>query len=267
MLVLKNNNVEYSEDAQKLYKGARVNQGTLLALDYSSRTCVTINKPLSKNNLPKDLSEKGIEIDYTFSEPKELTAKKGLHISQNSTVATVQHGLIFKEVMSYILANPTHKIGVTIWLERDSEIGGTGERILRCLNGLGNLDLSINATSATFRIAGSSHTQSLSNNTNRIVQYGMTYDPTLMIARRCVNGVVVGAMTTPPTGWLDLGDLGIGKLNTSETSRSPVIMYRMLIEDLTISQQSDSDFIVGDYNYVNALGEYLGIEKRPYNNI
>ncbi|MGO3807796.1 MAG: hypothetical protein ACTJHT_16085 [Sphingobacterium sp.] len=267
MLVIKYNNLEYGAEAVPLYKDARTNQGTILALDFSSRTCV-VGNGISSVNLPNDLSAMDIvNFGYTFTEAKTLTSKKGIHVSQDSIVAANQHGLIFNDIMDYILANPTHNIGMTIWAMRDSTIGGPGERFLRCLGGLGNFDLSIDDTTTQFRIAGGSHTQTVSANIDRIVQYSMTYTPDNSRATRGINGNIFGAMTTVPTGWQDLGELGVGKLEESVVSRSPVVMYRMLIEDLTVSGQSEEDFVLKDYNYVNALGEYSGIEKRPFSNI
>ncbi|OFM84561.1 hypothetical protein [Weeksella sp. HMSC059D05] len=264
MLVIKDNTLDYGEQGVELYRDARANKGTLLLLDFSNSTCISnVGMPIGKE--PNNLAYSSvINLDNTFSVDKPLTAKKGLHVSQTTSN---QLGLMFRGLGDYLINNPNNEIAVSIWAERSSEIGGTASRFMRAVDNIGMFDLSITASNVSFRIGGASHTQTLSANTDRIVQYIMSCNPATNEARRGFNGSVLGLMSTLPTGYSDMGEIGVGNLESSGATQSPVVLYRMIIEDLTLSGQNVNDFALQDYNYVNAQGLYAGIESRPFSNL
>lgn len=274
-LVIRNKNIILTEGT-KLYRDALVTVGTVYLTDLSNRGA-TQNGAVKNGDKIFDLGrESSLDMDVnaegyivTNKADSALTAKKGfsaIGISGNGAF-----GVNIPDVLDYLTNNKTHKFLFSIWVNT----GTTGNSLGFIRSYGGGTDW----TNTAFR-ANISNTGNLTMTIGGAVISGATFLPAPNTDARIaylyqgvglplkvwVNGVYKGETPAVTTGFDAIGKtIVIGKPEISALGSQT--FYRMLIEDLDVSGRNADDVVQKDYNYVNAIGEYTGIPKRPYANL
>lgn len=276
-LVVKNKSLELTEGV-KLYRDALVSKGTLTLFDFSNRG-TTVNGNVNNDAIIYNL---GRDSDLMLSNgvintPQEintLDAKKGFTTSGITSTVKGAFGINLNEdINNYIASNPNKEFLFIIWLNQGTN-QGVQKNIVRTMNNniYTSNDFRINANvngSITVTVAGTNNATPetlLTIGFDTIFQIAVHYKG---VGNKCdyyENGVLKGSSSVNATAFTAGNYFSIGRPE-STLSESNQSIYRFLIEDLTLSQRTAQTVVAKDFNYVNALDEYQGIEKRPFSNI
>lgn len=275
-LILRTNSVMSSLE-EKLYKDALVSTGTLLLHDYSNRG--TLYGFSLKEGFPaRDLADfdsidNDTKIHYnTESGNPELT--KGLGVPMwlwgvNSGSAN-QYGFnLGKDLLNYLSANNNHEFLFSFWVRKNSELeNASGAFVTSTQNVGGNTVNAIRVNSAangniTPSFGGVSATTGINTSDGNLHKISLHYKgvgETVSVYRNRDYG---RESVNPAPGFgSDSSDLIIGKI---DTANPPYVLYRLMIEDLTVSGRTPAELVEEDWDYCHGLGKYSGTNaKRPF---
>lgn len=269
-LVIKNNLL--SGGTQKLYRDVIVEKGTLFCFDFSNGGCVSNDDLTTVRDLAlESKQELGIVNDVSFNVTDrgtvpDLTDKKGYPMVDLGSYSANSYdsGLNVYGIDEYLFEQQPSKVVWTLWLSYDSVFGATSVRYMMAGNtgnfyaqGSFNVSMNFNASSII--------THPISSNS---VQLSVERQGNGLPNKIYINGKYV------EDGSMDAG-VFLENINNNPFSigvKTPItssgaILYRTFMEDLTVSGRSALEVVQKDYNYVNALGEFAGIEPRPYANL
>lgn len=278
-LVLKTKNT-IALATEKLYKDALVSNGTLLLHDYSNRG--TLYNYQVKHGFPfRDLSDSkalGInnEPNYINAYVQENPLSKGFGLKMYGWGAAAGSNLLGfnlkKDLLDYLASNSTHEFIFSFWVRRNPVITGSGAFLTSTQTVGGNTTnvLRLNISSGgniVPTIAGSTVTTDI--NTSNGLLYNITahYKGSGQKMSVYINGAYKRETEDDALGFgTNSSDLVIGFTGGSTPA---ALLYRVMIEDLTISGRSASEVVSKDWAYCNGTEEFFGTDsKRPFiNNI
>jgi|GEM_PF-1209118 len=274
-LVIKNKNVSLPS-GEKLYRDALVTNGTIYLTDFSNRGA-TNNFSVKNSDIVMDLArESSVPLGViaqgqiiTNKSSSELTAKKGF--TADGITGPGAYGLNIQAIAEYLTNHQNNNILFNLWV--NTGVSGNARGFIRTYGGgtdWSNTAFRANISNTgnlTMTIAGvalqSSTYYPLPNSDVRLAYLYQGVGKGLKV---WINGVYKGETAALATGFSAANmTIIIGKPEISATGNQT--FYRMLIEDLTVSGRTAEAVVEKDYNYVNALGEYEGIPKRPFANL
>lgn len=268
-LVIKNNLL--SGGTQKLYRDVIVENGTLFCFDFSNAGCVRNDDLATVRDLAMEAKQElGIADNVSFDVTDRgvvpaLNGKKGYPIVDLGSYSANAYdsGLNIFGIDDYLFNNQPEKMLITFWV-------GTGEITNSTSNEwakAGNRD--------NFRASGSVAT-SMHFTSSSIVAEPLPDVKQLTVERQGVglpnriyiNGKYEGEGSADAVSFSENtggNPFSIGaKVPFTDTN---LVLYRAFMEDLTVSGRSALDIVQKDYNYVNGIGEFAGIEPRPFANL
>lgn len=274
-LVIKNNLL--SGGTEKLYRDVIVSNGTLFCLDFSNSGCVPSGGLESVRDLALESKQDlGIPNDVSFlvtdrGEVPSLTSLGGYPLVDLGSYSAndVDSGLNIGGVDAYLNENQPERTLFTFWIGPEDNGG-----VDTLLAWMGGGDGSSMQNSNNIRLQGG--TESISA---RLGGIGFASAPRSGINQFSIERVGLGEPNKLYINGIYYGEAGEGSTPFEEATRplsigvktpgvsSNTVIYRAFLEDLTVSGRSALGVIQKDYNYVNALGEYTGIQKRPYANV
>lgn len=262
MLVLKEKGKIYA-DGEVLQKDAVANEGTLLLLDFSNPQSLD-NYSTKLGDPVKNMAINDLEVGGNLNRYMSLNDRRGLKFTDLTGVG--QGVNLGPDLIDYLVENEDHNYAFIFWIESPSGSADLGTRFFRPIGGdTTTLSISFSRTRAySVSFCGVTYSVTLANS-DTPYQLGLIKNGSEI--RRFVNGNVQALVSSSPPGFAAADGVGIGNWEDSNAAKCPAFLYRLLIEDLTVSGRSYTEAIRTDYNYVNALGEYAGIAKRPYANV
>lgn len=273
-LVIKNNLL--TGGSGKLYRDVIVNAGTLLCLDFSNKGCLTNDNLSTVRDLAKEAKDDlSIPNNVQFKVTDRgtvppLTTKKGYPIVDLGSYSATANdsGLQVKGIDEYLFAKQPHSLMV-LWLD----CAGTSRSNL----GSDNVIASSDSNAENIRLTGGAGaTVSLRfggigfvnyNVGTNVSQLAVEYIDSTQPLKLYVNGRYYGLSSANGYGFkaATANPLNIGA--KTPLRNTTINLYRPDIFDLTKYGKTALEVVERDYNYVNALGEFEGITKRPYANI
>lgn len=273
-LVIKNNLLTGGNG--KLFRDVMVDIGTLLCMDFSNKGCLVSEDLTTVRDLAKEAKDDLLipnnvlfKVTDRGSVPA-LSSKKGYPIVNLGSYSSTANdsGLQIKGIDEYLFAKQPHSLFV-IWLD----CSGTGRSDLAT-------DTIITSSDALFeniRVSGGAGaTIGIRfggigfvnyNVGSNVTQLAVEYINNTQPVKLYINGREYGlgsanayGFKAPTANPLNIGAKTPGKNTT-------VNLYRPEIYDLSKSGKTALEVVEKDYNYVNALGIFDGIQKRPYANI
>jgi len=265
--------------ASKLYRDALVSDGTLLLHDFSNRGTLD-NFALEAGATIRDLSREasvplGVENLVSFEDPAGdidgLTAGKGFDATLMTSGGFVFRGIMFpQDLLDYFKANNSNDMIIVVWARVKNELLSTIRYTMNARTTVGGSEVSairfFNAGSAkalTLSFGGSGITRS-NNEVGDLVQMAVHYRGPGVPVVGYFNNVNVGnsASNAPGFNWTSVNrNLNIGRV---ETGAGYLVMYRYLIEDLTVSGRSAAEVVRKDWQYCRGIGDFDYIDKRPF---
>lgn len=282
-LLIVNKNQDYSgnPNAEKYYLDARVSEGTLLLYDFSRKSTLP-SGTLKNNDIVNDLAKGASQLDNSTSFLVTSEANKdldflidGAYLIRNTSLTSGGIGGINLEqdIQNYLLQNNVQKALLILWVYNEASASntvaivnsnteesiGTG-RILRA---------SAQSTGAVVVTMGGAQTNpiSVANPEDKFAQIAVIYNQgsPLTVYK---NNTQIGSSSAIAGGWgLPSDDLVIGQRTGADGNLTTAKLGSIMFEDLDASGRSATDIIRKDYEYVNGIGEFEGIQKRPYANL
>lgn len=255
--------------AKKLYRDALVENGTLLLYDFSNRG--TLNNFSVSNGSPVfDLAREssiplGVNAAAKVSSltDNNLTPGRGF-TPQGYTGAGGQGIIIPSEILDYLSSSQPNSI-LILWV-RSSPSFATAGRLITSFppsspaTAFADIRITIAANQNGTVVFGRGAGTAIS--TNGLVQIAVEFRGVGQATRTYQNGQLLGNSGTAD-GFEGIAEnLGIGKMEGAAAAHAA--LYRMMIEDLSVSSRSALEVVQKDYNYVHALGEFEGIPQRPF---
>lgn len=278
-LVIKNNLL--SGGTEKLYRDAVVTNGSLFCFDFSNKGCV-LNDDLStvRDLALESKNDLGIPNLVSFSTANDvpvpdLTELKGFPLVNLGSTNTnnVDTGLNIFGVDDYLANEQPEKTVFIFWIGIQDAGFSSGQMII-----LASGDSATQVETNNFRIQPSDITVSARHasisfaNQSRPLgvsaQYAIERVGLGQPNRHYINGIYIGDSSNNAEEFnpaVSNRPISVGLKSTGANSNH--VLYRFLSEDLDVSGRSAIDVIQKDYSYVNALGEFSGIEKRPFANV
>jgi len=280
-LVFKNQRDTAPVGAEKLYRDALVSKGTLMLVDFSNKGS-TFEGDLTKGvyDLARDAAELlGVNTYPEFKTKTaipSLTAEKGLPMTNMGAVNQDDFsvGLNFNGINKYLYDHQPNCM-VIFWIKLDmSRENLISSRIIRTQDTatVGNIAVitpsPINPQ-ISVRVADKLTLVNYDIGTG-YVQVGIEYTGNATKNKVYINGAYLQEGVDSVGGFLPssgAGVLSIGAKN-APAGNSSANIYRVLVEDLTVSGRNALQVVQKDYNYVNQLGEYAGKNtRRPFANL
>lgn len=268
-LVIKNNLL--SGGTQKLYRDAIVVKGSLFCFDFSNAGCVRNDDLTTVRDLASESKQEiGISDIVSFDVTDRgtvpsLNGKKGYPIVDLGSYSANAYdsGLNVFGIDDYLFNNQPEKMIVTIWVGRGEIANPTSNEWIKA----GNRE--------NFRVIGPQSTSMYLTATS-LVNESLLSIKQLSVERQGVglpnkiyiNGKYVGEGSADAVLFSESTNgnpLSIGA--KSPGTNTNIVLYRAFMEDLTVSGRSALEVVQKDYNYVNALHEFAGIEPRPFANL
>lgn len=285
-LLIKDNSADFSNviGAEKYYLDALTTEGTLLLHDYSRGGCLP-SKTLKNGVRVVDLAQGGTELDNNSNFVVNSIAFKnddylesGAMRMKNMMGDGLPGGVnLGTKIQEYLVDNNVQKLLMILWAyvpydpqsyERSHPIiqASTSEDI-----GTGNLiRVYLNASwQLTVTLAGVSARGVAVHNPDGVFnQVAVVYERGEVLKTYRNNAKVNSdSLEVNNNVWGEPdSDLIVG-VNANDGVVSRNKLGRLLIEDLDRSGRDPVDVINMDYTYVNATGDFAGIEKRPYANL
>src|SRR5690625_189120 len=271
-LVIKSLGTTAPEVAKKLYRDALVEEGSLFLVDFSNKgTLINFNTSVGSPvfDLSRESSnELGISTQGEITPGVETSLTEGRGVDFNNSESGGDKGIIFSDsLLNYLESNQPHSI-LIVWLRLNTESDKVGTQVFRTVNGsdasVPNIRLNYQLPSIGPVISfggASSFNQTLLTEPGDLVQIGIEFKGIGNPVSVYKNGSYLGESSSA-TGFAPATHWGIGKMEFSAISAA--VVYRTLIEDLDVSGRSGLEVMQKDYNYVNAIGEFEGIVKRPF---
>lgn len=278
-LIIRVPKVKAPVGAEKLYRDALVSKGSLLLHDFSNKGTLE-NFSLALGAPVKDLSREAsnplsVVNSTTFNynaddvEEPSLTAGKGLSLlnfGANSGGANNYGVDIGTSLLNYLNVNQPRLL-FTIWLRVLQDVGGSGGFVTSTSeDGGGNsYPLRVNKVEGGFSInlsmAGAAiGSQSIGE--NNLAQISCEYQGSGFPLRRFRDGMFQGLAGNAFTFGTPTSPLVFGKTDTINRN---IVIYRYLIEDLSVSGRSADDVVQKDWEYCTGTGAFDGSPtKRPF---
>ncbi len=273
-LVIKNNLL--TGGSGKLYRDVIVDVGTIFCLDFSNKGCLTNDNLATVRDLAKEAKDDLLIPNNVLFKVTDrgtvpaLTAKKGYPIVDLGSYSATANdsGLQTKGVDEYLFSKQPHSLMV-VWLD----CAGTGRSNLGSDNVIASSDTNVENIRLT---GGGGATVSLRfggigfanyNVGSNVTQLAVEYIDSTQPLKLYVNGRYYGLSSANGYGFkaATANPLNIGA--KTPLRNTTINLYRPAIFDLAKSGKAALDVVEKDYNYVNALGEFDGIAKRPYANV
>lgn len=277
-LVIKNTNETAPLGAEKVYKDALVSEGTLMLIDFSNRRS-TIDYDLEKGvfDLAGDAAKElnvNTDPEVALDLPIEITPDRGLPGSPTGAAGNndFTKGVLFKNIGKYLFDNQPKSI-VSFWLKLDMSAPNIAAGLMvrsQDVGSAGNITLQAgSAVNPTLSVRFADKISLANRNIGTdYIQVAVEFTGPTTANKVYINGSYDSDGTTTSGGFVENSLEDILRLGQpSGVASNPITLYRMLIEDLDVSGRSAQQVVTKDYNYVNALGEYTGIQKRPYANV
>lgn len=255
----------------KLYRDALVSNGTLMMLDFSNRG--TLHGFSLKRGFPiRDLSDfTDLKNDTRLTNSSDLNISEGLgfplHDLDTGEGSSINLG---KDLLNYLHENENNEFLFVYWVRRDVSITGSNSTFINSSddsNYMVRSRLSFTESNRAITITvgdapvGVNITDEFNN--GDIVQVAVHYRGIGEDAISFKNTQQHATSTRPSAGFgVPESDLLIGRIE----SGVPFNMYRIFMEDLTVSGRNAEDVIQEDWEYNNAIGKYSYMEKRPFIN-
>lgn len=272
-LVIRDRNLHLQE-GDKLYKDVMVTEGTILALDFSNTGTTdgfNVDNGAIVRNLAKETAEQ-LEAVITGSiktstEENQLNSKKGFTGEALPASPSGEWGVNIQGVLDYLTENSGHSFAIIMWAENGTI--GTARSFMRSkveedytntslranISATGNITVTV----AGAQVAGSGQFPPATGVFATAYEYRGVGQP----VQTWINTTDKGDTPMLASGFNAAGGtLIIGRPEIAVVSDAAI--YRILIEDLTVSGRTTEEIMLKDWNYVNALGEFLGIQKRPF---
>lgn len=274
-LVLKNNTV--TGGVEKLYRDALVSNGTLTLVDFSNLGTLdnyylpTVRDLAFESKLDLNLNNK-IEFKvHDRSVVPSLNFKKGFKTVNLGSYSETSYdsGLNIYNIDDYLFNNQPNSL-IVLWLDCSGN-EGTESTANQALiksgdTGMENIRLTGGEVDIfSLRFGGLGFSNYKISNQNA-VQIAIEFLANGIPNKLYVNGRYHGEATSNSYGFKPASNpISIGSKRPAV--RSIFNFYRFFIEDLNISGRSALDVVAKDYEYVNAINQYEGIEKRPFANL
>lgn len=269
-LVIKNNLL--SGGTQKLYRDVIVEKGTLFCLDFSNAGCLRNDDLTTVRDLAlESKQELGITDNVSFDVTDRgvvpaLNANKGYPIVNlgSYNVNSYDSGLNIFGIDEYLFNEQPENVIITLWVGTGSITEAASNEWIRA----GNRD--------NFRATGALDQTSMHFTASSLVNESLPNIKQLSVERQGVglpnkiyiNGKYVGEGSANAILFSENtagNPFSIGaKAPLTDTN---LVLYRAFMEDLTVSGRTALEVVQKDYNYVNGIGEFAGIEPRPFANL
>ena len=278
-IVIKSKGIAAPSGAEKLYRDALVSDGTLLLQDFSNfGNLIDFDITNWATDLAKEASEE-LNI-YNSTKLKwnpenvvkpELSAGRGYQMTslgRRNVNPLADFGLNYGIDLGKYLADNQPNFSLTFWFHRVPSIPLGGRVMLYPTNEAAPSEhlMSINVLdggAVNPSIAGVPGGSVLS--TGSINQYTLEYRGAGQKLRRFMNGAFhsetasnAGVLKAPISGLI----LGNNETNANDIGCN---IYRVIIEDLSLSGRSADSLVKKDWEYCQGIGEFAGRPtKRPF---
>lgn len=263
-----------AQGGSKLYRDALVSTGTLILQDFSNKGTLddfSLAQNAPVHDLSRDVSKNILNINnfsnfnHNASVTPALTNGKGLDTSTLgiNTGGALKLGINYKrDLLDYLGDNPNNNILLICWVR--SIAVGTGTFVtstntdnlypIRMHQGSSNI--------ISITLAGTAGPGTVLSN-DVIAQVGVEFTGIGNELNCYLDGNDNGQSDNVATGFgTPNSDLVLGKIDTIQRGG---IMYRWLIEDLTVSGRTAAEVVQDDWEYCNGIGKYAGTNsKRPF---
>lgn len=276
-LVIKSLGTTAPEGAEKLYRDALVQKGSLFCVDFSNRGTLE-NFSLSPDapvlNLAREAaSELGVVTiaNSSFMPGHQLTEGKGVVGFQEGSLDQDTTGISFEgNLFDYLVQNQPNSLAI-LWVDSQESAETPHASYVQVITSAipGETNVSgdnlrstlLSGEYANLVFGGSGLTGSQVSNLSGRNQLAVEFRPG-QTNRVFINGVYIGDGSSVTEFEGNQSHFGLGRINQSRPSGAAA--YRILIEDLEVSGRTADEVVLKDYNYVHALGEFEGIPKRPF---
>lgn len=285
-LLIKDKNADFSgvEGAEKYYYDALTTNGTVLLLDFSRKSTLPNNNLVNGSRI-NDLAIGGTSLNNNtnFKVTSSGNADDDFLVDGTFLLRNVDGGEkdgginLGRSIQNYLRTNDVKKALFIIWMycpNTDSPFNASYPSIQSTTGeSIGNQNLIRVyypvSGAVSISIAGVA-TQGFQykNDTEQFRQVAVVYERGQVLKTyRSAAKVNSDSLDVNNNSWgVPDSDLVIGN-QTNDGINSTIRIGRILIEDLDKSGRNPVSVIQQDYDYVNAVGEYEGIEKRPYANL
>lgn len=264
---------ENIDGSEKLYRDALVTDGSLLLVDFSNRGTLhgySVSKGFPVRDLARESSEAlGIKNSTRFNYEDNTHLSEGLGLwfgdwGSSGYNDGEPYGVDFgKDLMDYIVANKEHEFLITIWVRVPNLTEFSGGRVIVSSGDVGGFGINLNITNQgipNLSFGGIEGRFPVIDPTTDVVQRSIHYRGTSNTMRNFTNGVFGRETLTNPNFEGDYSSLVLGR----NISNVDAYVYRILIEDLTVSGRVADTVVKDDWDYNNGTGKYGYMEKRPF---
>lgn len=258
--------------AKKLYRDALVSNGTLGLIDFSnkgSQDNIKILNGETVNDLSREASKEiGVINNFqVVGSPTSFTLTDGMGFAtlnrEGSLNVNQLNGLSFGKDISNKIPTGGGFLW-SVWLRRKID-GDTATPVIRTADNGDNFKMSsFKNEGFTVSFGGGSHTFSTSNRDGELLQLSLLYNGVGQKPTAFFNGTIADSFvrTEECTGFIPNIESVIG---TYEGALGvDIAVYRMIFEDLNISDRLAAQVVALDYEYVTGIGRYEGIQPRPF---
>lgn len=270
MAVIKSLGITAPEGAKLVYHDANVVDGTLLLHDFSN-TGTLDGFNVASNAIVRDLArlsalKYGVDNRGYIQGDGVLTPGKGFS-AENYIAGEAGMGVVIpSDILEYLASNQPNSVWWFYLRIGPSNAGGT---LITTEDGgdYGVLDVRLTVSTSILGITptfAGGNSQNLSNVLlgDNLIQIAMEFQGVGQPVKMYVNGQFYGNANNA-TGFSGGDSIRVGKPIQS-TNGADIGVYRYGIEDLDVSGRTAEEVVQNDWDYVNALGEFEGITKRPY---
>lgn len=264
------NNIVGSE---KLYRDALVTDGTLLLVDFSNRGTLSnfrVDKGFPVKDLARESSEALGVVNSTrlnYEDSTHLSEGLGLWLGDlggSSYNGGSPYGVDFgKDIMDYIVANKNNEFLITVWVRLPDLNSIQGGRALASVGDVGGSGINLNITTSgnpNLFFGGVQGGYSPITPSTNVIQMSNHYQGSGMKTRGFVNGYFDRMSSAEGDFNGEYPNLVLGRNNSSPS----VYIYRLFIEDLTVSGRTADVVVKDDWDYNNGTGKFGYMEKRPF---
>lgn len=274
-IIIQDNSITLNEGV-KLYRDALVSDGTLFLMDLSNKGGTDDFNIANGNpvyNLARDTGL--VPYDAVMNTRKTMKLSEGRGFSSSSSdedgYMNAQHelsGIVLPDELGAYLASTSNRTLHIFWMRREyPSISNQNSLMRSALNReLGfNYSISCGDTKSYVIRVGGAQITTTPRADNELVQVAVEYIDNTTAPNLYINGVLSSTLNRNPstTGGFQLQSSAIG--NSDSVLPTSNFMYRMIVEDLTISGRTAQEVVTKDFNYVHQTGEYLNLPtKRPF---
>ncbi|NKI28266.1 hypothetical protein HCG49_17060 [Arenibacter sp. 6A1] len=271
-LVIKSLGTTAPSGAKKLYRDALVVNGTLFHVDFSNRGSLN-NFNIRKDSLVYDLSrESSIPLGITTTGSVNLisdidltlTDGKGFTLENPNLPVNKNQGLYFNaaDLMSYLVNNQPHCVWVG-WARRKINADDTNNELVRSVSGgdysIKNIRSNITYNTLTPTFGGGSY--QIPINEGELFQFAIEFTSGQK-NKVYLNKNFIGDGSVVSSGFIPADKFGL--FNSNVGTPTGAAFYRTFIEDLDVSGRKVEDILQKDWQYVHGIGQFEGVEKRPF---